>query len=174
MNSRWMPHVTVAALIERNGRFLLVEEHTEAGLKLNMPAGHLEAGESLQQAVVREVLEETACAFTPEALVGVYLAASPDKDGTPTSWLRFAFCGHVGDAIAGQALDEGIVRTLWMTADELAACTERHRSPMIMAGVRDHLAGKRHDLAALITDASALAPRGLNHPVSVHAKPSPT
>ena len=156
MNTRWMPHVTVAAIVEHQGRFLLVEEHTDDGLKLNMPAGHLEAGESLQQAVVREVLEEAARPFEPQALVGIYLASSPDKDGTPTSWLRFAFCGRAGEAIAGRTLDEGIVRTLWMSADELAACTDRHRSPMIMAGVRDYLAGKRHALDVLYTDASAL------------------
>ena len=156
MNTRWMPHVTVAAIVEHQGRFLLVEEHTGDGLKLNMPAGHLEAGESLPQAVVREVLEETARPFEPQALVGIYLASSPDKDGTPTSWLRFAFCGRAGEAIAGRALDEGIVRTLWLSADELAACTARHRSPMIMAGVRDYLAGKRYPLDLLYTDASAL------------------
>ena len=90
MNKRWMPHVTVAAIVEHQNRFLLVEEHTDEGLKLNMPAGHLEAGESLLQAVVREVLEETARAFAPQALVGVYLASSPDKDGTPTSWLSLS------------------------------------------------------------------------------------
>ena len=160
MNTRWMPHVTVAAIVEHKGRFLLVEEHTGDGLKLNMPAGHLEAGESLQQAVVREVLEETAHPFEPQALVGIYLASSPDKDGTPTSWLRFAFCGRTDEAIAGRALDEGIVRTLWLSADELAACTDRHRSPMIMAGVRDYLAGKRHPLDVLYTDASVL-PSGI-------------
>ena len=160
MTTRWMPHVTVAAIIYTQGRFLLVEEQTDAGLKLNMPAGHLEAGESLQQAVVREALEETARDFTPEALVGIYLATSPDKDGTPTSWLRFAFCGRAGEALPDRALDDGIVRTLWMSADELAACTERHRSPMVMVGVRDFLAGKRHALDALVTDASALAANG--------------
>ncbi|ARU03719.1 NUDIX hydrolase [Comamonas serinivorans] len=156
MNTRWMPHVTVAAIAVHQGRFLVVEEETEAGLKLNMPAGHLEPGESLQQAVVREVLEETARPFTPEALVGIYLASSPDKDGTPTSWLRFAFCGRVGDADPTRALDTGIVRTLWLTADELAASADRHRSPMVMAGVRDYLAGRRHALDVLCTDASAL------------------
>ena len=156
MNTRWMPHVTVAAIVEHQGRFLLVEEHTEDGLKLNMPAGHLEAGESLPQAVVREVLEETARHFEPRALVGVYLASSPDKDGTPTSWLRFAFSGRVGEAIAGRALDTGIVRTLWLSADELVASAGRHRSPMVMAGVRDYLAGSRHALDVLRTDASAL------------------
>ena len=157
MNKRWMPHVTVAAIVEHQNRFLLVEEHTDEGLKLNMPAGHLEAGESLLQAVVREVLEETARPFEPQALVGIYLASSPDKDGTPTSWLRFAFCGRAGETIAGRALDEGIVRTLWMSADELAASAARHRSPMVMTGVRDYLAGKRHPLDVLYTDPSALA-----------------
>ena len=157
MTKRWMPHVTVAAIACHQGRFLVVEEETQAGLRLNMPAGHLDAGESLLQAVVREVLEETAHPFTPEALVGIYLASSPDKDGTPTSWLRFAFCGQVGKPDATRALDDGIVRTLWLTADELADSADRHRSPMVMAGLRDYLAGKRHALDVLVTDPSALA-----------------
>jgi len=141
----WAPHVTVAAVVERDGRFLVVEEHTSAGLRLNQPAGHLETGETLAEAVVRETLEETAHPFTPEALIGVYMThwARPDSDGT--TYLRFTFCGSAG-AVTDLALDPDIVRTLWMTADELRACSERHRTPLVMRCIDDYLAGKRFPL----------------------------
>lgn len=151
-----MPHVTVAAIIERDGKFLLVEENTSAGLKLNMPAGHLEAGESLAQAVMREVLEETAYHFEPEALVGIYLASSPDKDGALTAWLRFTFMGRIKGEQLDQPLDDGIVRTVWMSTDEVLASAQHHRSAMIVASVRDYLAGQRHSMDVLHTDPSAL------------------
>ena len=95
---RWKPAVTVAAVIEQAGRYLLVEERTAAGLQLNTPAGHLEPGESPQAGAVREALEETGRVFTPTALLGVYLAASADAQGAPASWLRLAYCGSAGDA----------------------------------------------------------------------------
>jgi len=145
---RWKPSVTVAAVVEQQGRFLLVEERGEDGLRLNNPAGHLEAGESLLQAVVREVQEETARGFVPTHLVGIYLAAPPQPlDGI--TYLRFAFGGTVGEPMAGQALDEGIVRTLWMTPAEIDAQRERHRSPLLWRCVQDHLAGARYPLALL-------------------------
>ncbi len=115
---RWSPSVTVAAIIEQDGRFLLVEEETSEGLRLNQPAGHLEQDESLQQAVIRETLEETAYDFTPTALIGVYLLKSaPPANRT---WLRFAFTGTLGKR-QDRALDHGIVRTLWATQDEIRA-----------------------------------------------------
>ncbi len=143
-NMRWKPNVTVAAVIERGGRFLLVEEHTPYGLMLNQPAGHLERGETLAQAAEREVMEETAHPFTPEFLVGVY--HWPDQ-GTDTTYLRFAFGGGAGAALAGRALDQGIVRALWLSRDELAAERSRHRSPYVLACVDDYLAGRRFPLA---------------------------
>jgi ADP-ribose pyrophosphatase YjhB (NUDIX family) len=139
----WAPHVTVAAIVERSGRFLVVEEHTPDGLRINQPAGHLEAGETLVDAVVRETLEETAHAFTPEALVGVYMAHFGKPGGDGTTYLRFTFCGAVGAGPAERALDADIVRTLWLTADELRACRERHRTPLVMRCVDDYLAGRR-------------------------------
>ena len=126
MSQRWKPSVTVAAVIERQGRYLLVEEHTRAGLRLNTPAGHLEAGESPEQGAVREALEETGHRFTPEALLGIYMAASPDAQGVPTTWVRFAFCGTAQALDPLPALDAGIVRTLWLTPDEIAASQARH------------------------------------------------
>ena len=116
----------MAAVIEQSGRYLLVEEMTAEGLKLNNPAGHLDPGESLLDAVVREALEETARPFTPQALVGTYLARFRHvRTGEDITYLRFAICGTVGDAIAGRTLDEPVLRTLWMTPEELRACPER-------------------------------------------------
>jgi tRNA-specific 2-thiouridylase len=134
--------VTVAAVIEQAGRFLLVEEHTADGLRLNQPAGHLEAGETLVQAVSRETLEETAHAFSPQALVGVYMTHFARPGHTEVTYLRFAFCGTAGHVDATRALDTGIVRTLWLSADELRACPQRHRTPLVLQCVEDYLAGR--------------------------------
>jgi len=155
---RWRPAVTVAAVIERDGRYLLVEEHTAEGLRLNNPAGHLEPGESPLQGVVREALEETGCRFEPQALVGVYLARLPrPATGADVTYLRFAFCGSVGEPEAGRALDAGIVRTLWLTPQQVEASRDRHRSPLVWQCVSDHLAGRRHPLQLISTHASVYA-----------------
>jgi 8-oxo-dGTP pyrophosphatase MutT (NUDIX family) len=138
---RWKPSVTVAAVIEKDGRFLLVEEHTAEGLRLNNPAGHLEPAESPEQGCTREVLEETAHHFTPTALVGVYLSRYQSTASTgevpataqDITYLRFAFCGALGALEAGRPLDTGIVRTLWMTPDEVRQSAARHRSPLVCA-----------------------------------------
>jgi phosphatase NudJ len=154
-NERFRPSVTVAAIIEQNGKFLLVEEHTPEGLRLNNPAGHLERGESPQEGCVREALEETARQFAPTALVGIYLSRfqRPAEDIT---YLRFAFCGTVGEPQVGRALDDGIVRTLWLTPDEIRASSARHRSPLLLRCMQDYLAGQRYPLSAVLTDASVL------------------
>ena len=140
-------------------RYLLVEEHTPEGLKLNNPAGHLDPAESPQQGVVREALEETARVFAPQALVGVYLSRfvrpATEEDVT---YLRLAFCGTVGEPLAGRALDTGIVHTLWMTAAELRGCVGRHRSPLVLRCIEDHLADRRHPLDLVTTDASVRVP----------------
>jgi phosphatase NudJ len=155
---RWSPSVTVAAVVEQGGRYLLVEEHTADGLRLNNPAGHLEAGESLLQAVVREVLEETACAFTPTHLVGVYLArVQRAAAGADITYLRFAFAGSVASPQPGRALDHGIVRTLWLTPAEIESGRDRHRSPLLWRCVQDHQAGQRYPLALLTADPSLYA-----------------
>lgn len=145
---RWKPSVTVAAVIEREGRYLLVEEETSEGLRLNNPAGHLDPGESLVEAVAREALEETAHAFVPQALVGVYLARVA-REGDDFTYLRFAFAGTLGAFDPARPLDAGIVRTLWLTPDEVRASAERHRSPLVVQCMEDHLAGRRHPLALL-------------------------
>ena len=157
---RFRPAVTVAAIVEREGRYLLVEEHTPEGLRLNNPAGHLDAGESLLQAVVREAMEETACHFEPQALVGVYLARMRrPMTGEDVSYLRFAFCGTASKPEVGRKLDDGIARTLWLTPTEIEACAARHRSPLLWRCIADHRAGKRYPLEALNVDPSLFAPQ---------------
>ena len=143
MNTPWKPNVTVAAMIEREGRFLLVEEETDDGIRLNQPAGHLDEGESLAAACSRETLEETAWHFTPTALVGIYQWPRPAGDIT---YLRFAFCGTADGHEPERALDEGIVRAVWMTPAEIEATQDRHRSPLIWQCVQDHMAGRRFPL----------------------------
>lgn len=160
MPNRWKPNVTVAAVIEQGGRFLLVEEDTADGLRLNNPAGHLDPGESPEQACVREVLEETAHDFTASALVGVYLNRfTRTRSGDDITYLRFAFTGTLGAHHAWRALDDGIVRTVWMTPDELRSCADRHRSPLVMRCIEDYLAGQRQPLGLIHTDASVFSPR---------------
>lgn len=139
----WKPNVTVAAVMERDGRFLLVEEQTNAGLRFNQPAGHLEEGESLVEACAREALEETAWQFAPESLVGVYQWPRPDGEVT---YLRFCFAGVVGDFDPQRPLDEGIVRAVWLTPDEIRAQAARHRSPLIWRCIEDWQSGRRYPL----------------------------
>ena len=163
MNTRWKPSVTVAAVIARDFggtlKFLLVEEETRDGLRLNNPAGHLDPGESLLQACIRETLEETAFHFRPTAVVGVYMSRfeRQQPEGLlDITYLRFAFCGELGEQVAGQALDEGIVRTLWFSVDELRANADVHRSPLLLRCVEDYLAGRRYPLELVTTDPSVL------------------
>lgn len=156
-NTRWKPSVTVAAVIEQDGRFLLVEEETPEGVRLNQPAGHLDPGESLQQAVVREVLEETACVFTPTALLGVYMSrfirsARPGREEQDVTYLRFTYVGTVGPRDPARALDRGILRTVWLAPDEIRAARDRHRSPALQRNVDDWLAGVRHPLDTVFVD----------------------
>lgn len=154
MSRIWKPSVTVAAIIERDGLFLLVEEETSDGIRLNQPAGHLDPFESLEQAVVRETLEETAHDFTPTALVGMYMSRYQSaRTGEDVTFLRFTFCGDVG-AKHDRPLDHGILRTLWMSRDEMAACRERHRSPLMLQCVDEYLEGRRAPLALLHTHPS--------------------
>lgn len=142
----WSPGVTVAAVIERDGRFLLIEDEDGGRLVLNQPAGHWEPGETLAQACVRETLEEVAHQFTPLRLIGIYDWRHPDQNKT---FLRFAFSGTVGAALAGRVLDQGIVQVLWLTPVELRALAPRHRSPLVMRCVEDHLAGRGFALDVL-------------------------
>ena len=142
------PHITVAAVIEQEGRFLFVEERAGGRTVYNQPAGHLERGENLLEAVVRETWEETAWRFNPAALSGVYQWASPENHVT---YLRFCFTGVCHGHDPQQPLDTGIIRTWWLTRDELMARSRQHRSPLVLRCVDDYQAGKRYPLE-LYTD----------------------
>ena len=142
----WKPDVTVAALAEDHGRFLLVEERISNRLVFNQPAGHVEHGETLIEAVAREAREETAWRFHAESLLGVYLWRHP---GNGRSTLRFAFTGTVSDHDASQPLDRGIVRTHWLTRAELIEREPRLRSPLVLRCVDDYLGGRRLPLDAV-------------------------
>ncbi|MGH8270122.1 MAG: NUDIX hydrolase, partial [Steroidobacteraceae bacterium] len=139
------PEITVAAVAESDGRFLVVEERIDGRLVINQPAGHVEPGETLLGAVVREVREETAWLFTASELIGVYLWRHP---GTGRTTKRFAFSGVVTDHHEGQPLDEGIVGTRWLTRAELEGREPQLRSPLVLRCLEDYLAGRRQPLAA--------------------------
>jgi 8-oxo-dGTP pyrophosphatase MutT (NUDIX family) len=140
------PEVTVAAVVEHDGRFLVVEERIAGSLVFNQPAGHLEDGETLLEAAVREAREETAWRFKPEAMVGTYLWRNPD---TGRSYLRFAFCGTVDDHQPQQPLDRGIVRALWLRPEQLRARPQRLRSPLVLRCIDDYLLGQRQPLGSV-------------------------
>ena len=146
------PDVTVAAIVERDGRFLMVEERAARRVVLNQPAGHLERDEDLLDAVVRETLEETGYLLTPEAVTGVYLWPHPTVDRT---FLRVAFCGSASGPDPARSLDRCIVRVCWLTREQLAARPNALRSPLVLRCIDDYLAGARHPLSLLT---SLLAP----------------
>jgi 8-oxo-dGTP pyrophosphatase MutT (NUDIX family) len=133
----------VAAVIEQDGKFLMVEEETSEGICFNQPAGHWEADETLVQGAVREALEETAYHFNPEWLLGIYNWHHPRKDIT---YLRFAFAGKVHGHDPQRQLDSGILRAVWLSQEEIRATAERHRSPLVLKCIEDYLAGTRYPL----------------------------
>ena len=143
----WKPNVTVAAVVARDGKFLLVEEETDEGLAFNQPAGHLERGESLVDAVIRETREETAYDFQPTHLVGIYHWQHPSKDLT---YLRFAFAGELRGYDPDRRLDTGIIAARWLSFDEVVAVQERHRSPLVRRCIDDLRAGRRYPLESLV------------------------
>jgi len=143
----WKPNVTVAAVMERDGKFLLVEEETSQGVRFNQPAGHLEANESLLSAITREVLEESAYHFAPSSLLGIYRWHSPESE---TTYLRFAFAGKISGHEPERQLDAGILRAIWLTPDEIRAKQALHRSPLILRCMEDYLSGKRYPIDLLV------------------------
>jgi len=142
----WKPNVTVAAVIEREGKFLFIEEEAEGERVFNQPAGHWEPGETLLEASIREALEESACRFLPRYLVGVYGWRHADSD---TTYLRFAFCGDCYGFESGRTLDTGIIRAVWLSAAELRGHADRLRSPLVLRCVEDYVAGRRFPLDLL-------------------------
>ena len=147
MDRVWTPHVTVAAVAEREGRFLLVEEVRDGVRVINQPAGHLEEGESIEQATIRETLEESGWHFTAKGITGIYRG----RNSAGITHLRFALYGEATHHEPERRLDEGIIGPLWLSRDELAANPRRLRSPMVLRTVDDYLAGQRHPLS-LLTD----------------------
>jgi len=143
----WKPNATVAAVIERDGKFLLVEEETSQGVRFNQPAGHWEPKETLAAAATREVLEESAYDFEPQYLLGIYRWHAPESD---TTYLRFAFGGKLLTHHPERPLDEGILRAVWLTTDEIRANQALHRSPLVLRCIEDYLAGKRYPLDMLV------------------------
>ena len=138
----WEPHLTVASIVERDGRFLIVEELCSGRVVINQPAGHLEEGESLMEAVVRETLEETACRIRPTALTGIYHWRSPHNK----TYVRFCFAAECLEQEVTRRLDDGIFHVLWLTRDEVQRRGENLRSPMVLQCIDDYLAGRRHPL----------------------------
>lgn len=143
---QFKPNTTVAAIIEQNGKFLLVEEETDRGNRYNQPAGHLEDDETLIQAVIRETMEESAYEFSPEYLLGVYHWKHPHND---TTYLRFAFVGKVGLHYPMQELDNGIVQAVWMSIDEIRDKAGLMRSEQVIACIEDYIAGKGYPIEVI-------------------------
>jgi len=142
----WAPHVTVATIIEQDGKFLFVEENTSAGIKLNQPAGHLELNETIIDAAIRETQEETAHTVELQHLVGIYRIYSKDNDCT---YLRFCFYATVISVDNDQALDPDIIRALWMTESEIKQNEDKCRSPLVLQCISDYIAGKQYPLSIL-------------------------
>ena len=142
----WKPNVTVAAIAERDGKFLTVEENVHGEVLYNQPAGHLESGESLIEAIIRETYEETAWTYQPEALVGIQLWRHPVHS---ESYLRFTFCGSCYEHNKNQPLDTGIIQALWLSRDELMDNEHKLRSPMVLRSIDDYIEGRRYSLDIL-------------------------
>ena len=175
MSEVWRPNVTVASIVEREGQFLMVREETPDGVRLNQPAGHLEPGESLVQAVIRETLEETAHQVSAQAVVGIFMSryqqagrapgqpvpqgrADPQADASgavDVSFLRFAFACRVEGFEDCRALDSGIIEAVWLSAEEIAACQSLHRSALVQKSLDAFLAGRRYPLDLIYTDPAA-------------------
>lgn len=155
--SYWTPNTTVAAVVERDGRFLMVEESTREGVRINQPAGHLDPGESLLQAVAREALEETAWEVEPMAGVGIYMARYQHAaSATDVTYLRFAFSCRALAHQPARPLDRGILHAGWLDLAEIRARRDEHRSPLVMQTIDDYLAGKRFALDLIHTNPNCL------------------
>jgi len=142
-NHIWKPHTTVAAIVETDGKFLLVKERVKGEIVFNQPAGHLNPGETLVEAVIRETLEETQYEFTPTELQGIYCFVQ-DKNPDST-YIRYLFRGKIGNELGGK-LDDGIISVEWMNYDELVSCHQHHRSPVVLQCVEDYLHKRPYSL----------------------------
>ncbi len=145
-NQDWVPHIVVATVVEQRGKYLIVEERINGELRLNQPAGHWEQGETLQQAAIRETLEESGWDVAIENFLGVYEWHPP---GLAYPFVRFAFAGKALRHYPQQALDEGIERALWLSLDELKARSAFHRGPAVLQCIEDYRAGRFHSMRAI-------------------------
>jgi len=143
----WKPRVTVAVVAERQGRFLMVEENIDGAIRFNQPAGHLEDGESLLEAVVRECLEETRHRFSPEALIGLYRWRHA---GSGDTYLRATFTGSCSESLDDRPLDDDIIAAHWLDLETIRARAGQLRSPLVLRSIEDYLAGKRYPLELLV------------------------
>jgi 8-oxo-dGTP pyrophosphatase MutT (NUDIX family) len=152
----WRPDLTVAAIVQRDGRFLIVEERIQQATVLNQPAGHVEDRESALDAVIRETLEETAWHFVPRHLLGLYLWRN---EATGRTTVRIAISGDVSHHEPDRRLDHGIIRAHWLRREDLVAQGVQLRSPLVLQCIDDYLAGRRYDLAALMLVGTTRAAR---------------
>lgn len=138
------PHITVAAVIKQDDKYLMVKERVDGDIVYNQPAGHWEVDESLVEAAIRETQEETAWQFEPSHLVAIYRWQHPEKDEV---YLRITFAGSVSDQQPDQPLDDGILAAIWMTRAEIEALDElQRRSALVLQSIDDYEQGKRYDL----------------------------
>lgn len=142
----WKPHVTVAAVIEKDGKFLLVEEETDTGVRFNQPAGHLESGETIVSAAIREVNEETAWQFVPESIIAIQLWR---KDLNHPSFLRVCFAGNVHSHDSKQTLDDGIIATHWLSREQIVEKYSQLRSPLVLKTIDAYLSDEHYPLSLL-------------------------
>lgn len=141
----WLPHVTVAMVVESEGRFLLVEEESDGIIVFNQPAGHWDEGETLVDAAIRETLEETRWQVVPEAMIGLYQYTNP---ATQITYLRVCFSGKPSHCDSARPLDKGILQAVWLSYDEIVA-TPNLRSPMVLRCIKDYLTGIRYPLTLI-------------------------
>ena len=146
MSMNWTPHITVASVLERDDKFLFVEEKVAGQIVLNQPAGHWEQGETLLEATVRETIEETAWQYQPTYVTGIYQWRHPV---TTATYLRFCFTGNLIEHLDNRQLDTGIVQAIWLTKVQLKDRLQDHRSPLVQQCVDDYLNGQRFDLSIL-------------------------
>lgn len=146
MTKRWTPHATVAAIVVKNDRFLMVEEISGGKQVFNQPAGHVEQGESIIAATVRETLEETGWAVKPVALQGLYTYTAPANGVT---YHRYCIIAEALHEVANAELDDGIIGPQWMSIDELRQC-DRLRSPMVLTCAEDYLKDRHFPLDIII------------------------
>lgn len=145
----WPPHITVACIVEKDNKFLMVEETSNGKIVYNQPAGHLEPGETLKEAAIREAFEETGWHIEPTHVLGVSKYASPHNG---VIYYRTSFIANAVKHDANTQLDEGIIQAVWLSLEELEAQTDKLRSPLVLKNIKQYLAGERYPLSMIADD----------------------